>query len=153
MSNDLQSLETWAGALLSKLQPAQIRQVNRKVAQDLRRSQVSRIASQRNPDGTPFEPRKNKNLRGKKGRIKRRKDNMFVKLRTARYLKIESDENQIAVGFIGRVARLARVHQEGLTDRVSAHGPQHKYPSRKLLGFTQTTRDLIRDSLLKHITT
>nr|WP_329956703.1 hypothetical protein [Collimonas humicola] len=32
---------------------------------------------------------------------------------------MEQDENQLSVGFLGRVARIARVHQEGLTDKVA----------------------------------
>lgn len=153
MSDDLNSLEQWAGALLAKLQPAQRSAVNRKVAQDLRRSQAQRIAAQRDPDGTGYTPRKErKDLRGKKGRIKRQRAAMFTKIRLQKSLKIQPDANQIAVGFFGRVARIARVHQEGLPDQVSKKGPQYQYPSRKLLGFSESDRELIRDSLLRHIT-
>lgn len=153
MSDDLKSLEQWAGALLAKLQPAQRNAVNRKIAQDLRRSQAQRIAAQRDPDGTGYTPRKNrKDLRGKTGRIKRQRAAMFAKLRLQKSLKIQPDANQIAVGFFGRVARIARVHQEGLPDQVSKKGPQYQYPSRKLLGFSEADRELIRDLLLRHIT-
>lgn len=41
----------WAGALLAKLQPAQRRAINHKVAIDLRRSQAQRIKAQQGPDG------------------------------------------------------------------------------------------------------
>ena len=122
----------------------------RRVAQDLRRSQAKRIASQRQPDGSAFIPRTSKNLRGKAGRIKRQ---MFSKLRTAQHLKIQADESGLSVGFLGRVARIARVHQEGLTDRVSKNGPEYKYPVRTLLGFTEADRELIKDSLLRHLDT
>jgi hypothetical protein len=44
---------------------------------------------------------------------------MFNKVRTTKYLKTTQDENQLSVGFYGRVARIARVHQEGLTDKVA----------------------------------
>lgn len=153
MSDDLKSLEQWASALLAKLQPAQRNAVNRKIAQDLRRSQAQRIAAQRDPDGTSYTPRKaRKDLRGKTGRIKRQRAAMFAKLRLQKSLKIQPDANQIAVGFFGRVARIARVHQEGLPDQVSKKGPQYQYPSRKLLGFSEADRELIRDSLLRHIT-
>jgi phage virion morphogenesis protein len=153
MTDDLHALETWAGALLAKLQPEQRRLVNRKVAQELRRSQSQRIAAQRQPDGASYTPRKaRKDLRGKQGRIKRQSQKMFNKLRTAQNLKIESDDNQLAVGFFGRVARIARVHQEGLTDRVARNGPEYHYPARVLLGFTEAERELIRDSLLRHLT-
>ncbi|MGS0744003.1 phage virion morphogenesis protein, partial [Glaciimonas sp. GG7] len=69
MSDDLSSLEEWAGALLAKLTPSQRLGVNRKVAQDLRRSQTQRIASQRDPDGNAYAARKQrKKMRGKQGR-------------------------------------------------------------------------------------
>jgi phage virion morphogenesis protein len=153
MSNDLSELETWAGALLAKLQPAQRNAVNRKVAQDLRRSQAQRIAAQRDPDGSAYAPRKQrKKLRGKNGRIKRQRAAMFGKLRLQKSLKIKPDANQIAIGFFGRVARTARVHQYGLSDRVSSNGPEYQYPARQLLGFSDADRELIRDSLLRHIT-
>ncbi|NKI68089.1 phage virion morphogenesis protein [Collimonas pratensis] len=150
MNDDLHALEAWAGALLAQLQPGQRRVVTRKIAQDLRRSQVQRIASQQAPDGAPYEKRKN--LRGKKGIIKRQKAAMFQKIRTQKNLKIEQDENQLSVGFFGRVARIARVHQEGLTDKVAKKGPTYHYPARPLLGFSATDQALIRDSLLRHLT-
>jgi phage virion morphogenesis protein len=152
MNDDLHALEAWAGALLAQLQPGQRRVVTRRIAQDLRRSQAQRIASQQAPDGAPYAARKQrKNLRGKKGRIKRQKAAMFQKIRTQKNLKIEQDENQLSVGFFGRVARIARVHQEGLTDKVAKKGPVYRYPARPLLGFSATDQALIRDALLRHL--
>jgi hypothetical protein len=50
------------------------------------------------------------------------------------------------------VARIARVHQEGLTDKVDKkRGPEYDYPIRPLLGFTPTEKVLIRDALLRHL--
>ncbi|MDY7547273.1 phage virion morphogenesis protein [Glaciimonas sp. CA11.2] len=152
MNNDLQTIEEWAGALLLKLAPAQRRAVNKKVAQDLRRSQVKRIASQQTPDGEAYTARKQrKNLRGKSGRIKRQKAAMFAKIRKQKSLTIQQDENQLSVGFFGRVARIARVHQEGLTDKVSKKGPEVRYAARPLLGFSVADQTLIRDALLHYI--
>jgi len=151
MNDNLHALEAWAGALLAQLQPSQRRVVTRRIAQDLRRSQAQRIASQQAPDGAPYAARKQrKNLRGKKGKIKRQKAAMFQKIRTQKNLKIEQDENQLSVGFFGRVARIARVHQEGLTDKVAKKGPAYRYPARPLLGFSATDQALIRDALLRH---
>lgn len=153
--DDLSALEEWAGALLAQLDPAARRQVAVDVARELRRSQQKRIAEQRNPDGTAYEARKprlflrNARLREKQGRIKRRA--MFAKLRTARYLKIETDSNGLAVGFAGRAARLARVHQEGQNSEVAPGGKSYKYPVRQLLGFTDADREMIRDKLLAHL--
>jgi phage virion morphogenesis protein len=88
-------------------------------------------------------------LREKEGRIKRRA--MFAKLRTARYFKVETSSEGLAIGFSGRAARLARVHQEGASSDV-APGRSYKYPVRQLLGFTPAEREMIRDKLLEHIT-
>jgi phage virion morphogenesis protein len=149
--DELHALEQWAGALLSRMEPAARRRVTVDIARELRRSQQARIASQRNPDGSAYEPRKRaqkkgKKLRQKAGRIKRHA--MFAKLRTARFLKVDSDGNGLAIGFAGRVGRLARVHQDGETAPVAPGGPEYKYPARVLLGFTRAERDMIRDRLL-----
>ena len=68
MSDDLHALEAWAGALLAKLQPAQRRAINHKVAIDLRRSQAQRIKAQQGPDGAAYPARKRrKEFKGKNG--------------------------------------------------------------------------------------
>ena len=66
MSDELHALEAWAGALLAKLQPAQRRAINHKVAIDLRRSQAQRIKAQQGRTG-PRTPRANgaRNSRGR----------------------------------------------------------------------------------------
>lgn len=151
MSDDLRALESWAGALLAKLQPAQRRAINHKVAIDLRRSQAQRIKSQQAPDGAAYTARKKrKELRGKSGRIKRQKAAMFSKIRTSRYLKVKATGDQLEVGFVSRVARVARVHQFGEDDRVSPRGPVYSYPVRRLLGLNEADRICIRESLLHH---
>ena len=91
VSNDLRALETWAGALLAKLQPAQRRAINHQVAIDLRRSQAQRIKAQQGPDGAAYPPRKKrKELKRKKGRIKRQKPAMFAKIRTTKHMKVKA---------------------------------------------------------------
>lgn len=152
--DELQAVERFLGGLLGKLEPAARRVSMRDIARELRRSHQTRIASQKNPDGTAYDARKPRRqpdgrLRDKRGRIKRVA--MFAKLRTARYLKTEADSNGLALGFAGRVSRVARVHQFGESDRVAPQGVEYKYPARVLLGFTHDERELIRDMLLKHI--
>lgn len=106
------------------------------------------------PDGLHYTPRKpRKELRGKKGRIKQRKASMFNKLRANAHLKIKVDGNGLEVGFFGRVARIAQVHQWGLKDRVTSDGPEVQYAERRLLGLTEADRKLLRDALLRHIRT
>lgn len=153
MSDDLHALEAWAGALLAKLQPAQRRAINHKVAIDLRRSQAQRIKAQQGPDGTAYPARKRrKELKGKNGRVKRQKAAMFSKIRTAKHLKVKATGDQIEVGFFGWVARVAHVHQFGHKERVSKKGAVYKYPERRLLGLSESDHNLIRESLLQHMT-
>ena len=146
--DDLAQLETWAEGLLRRMEPAARRQLARKVGQALRRSQAQRIARQQNPDGSRYERRK-KQVRGKSGRIKRAA--MFVKLRQAKFLRVSANENAIAVGYVGRASRIARIHQEGGVDAVRPGGARVRYAQRVLLGFTQADRDMVRDMLIEHL--
>ncbi|BBB66590.1 hypothetical protein UNDYM_2337 [Undibacterium sp. YM2] len=61
---------------------------------------------------------------------------MFNKLRTNTHLKAKADGNGLEVGFYGRVARIAWVHQYGLRDRVVAGGGDVQYKERQVLGFS-----------------
>ncbi len=150
MSDELQALEEWAGVLLDRIEPSARRTLAKTIAQQLRRSQQQRIQKQRNPDGTPYSPRKKRDLRGKKGRVKRMVG-MFKKVRTANYLKAKGDSNAISVGFTGRIARIARVHQYGLKDRAERGAPPVTYDRREVLGFAHNELTSIRDSLLAHL--
>ncbi|MBK5412084.1 phage virion morphogenesis protein [Pseudomonas sp. TH34] len=151
MASNLEALEDWAGVLLARLEPGERSKLARTIGQELRRSQQKRVVAQQNPDGSKFAPRKQRNLRGKQGRI-RRKLAMFKKLRTASYLKVRGDSNAVTVGFTGRIARIARVHQYGLNDRAERGAPDVRYEQRELLGLNEANLDLIRDSLLNHLT-
>jgi phage virion morphogenesis protein len=147
---DLTLLEDWVDGLLLAISPARRRRIAQSVAIALRRSQQQRIADQRNPDGTPYVPRKVRKLRNKRGRIRRGK--MFAKLRTAKYLKSNATADAAVVAFMGRAARIARVHQYGLTDRVTPDGPRVRYAQRTLLGFSDADRDQVRSLLISQLT-
>ena len=151
MANDLDALEDWAGVLLSKLEPAARSKLARSLAQKLRRSQQQRVKQQHNPDGSAYAARKPRELRGKQGRIKRLAK-MFQKMPRASYLKAQGDGQSITVGFTGRVARIARVHQFGLKDRAEANAPAVRYDQREVLGLTKADLESIRDELLRTIT-
>ncbi|MEA9586385.1 phage virion morphogenesis protein [Xanthomonas sp. WHRI 10064A] len=146
--DELTALETWAAPLLARLQEAERRKLARKIGTALRRSQSQRIGKQQAPDGSPYAPRKQP-LRDKSGRVKRAK--MFAKLRQAKYFKVSASPNQVSVGFVGRVSRIARVHQEGLTERVRPGGPMARYERRVLLGLSAEDRRIVRDQLLDHL--
>lgn len=138
-------------ALINNLSPQSRRQLARNIGQALRKNQQARIARQENPDGTAFEPRKpRKEFGKKKGRIKRKA--MFAKLRTARYFKIQSNANEVSVGFNGSSAMIAKVHQYGLMSSPSKTKDfKVRYPQRELLGFSQSDLDVIEDLVLAQL--
>lgn len=133
--------------LLSALGPTQRRALARELAAELRALNQRRIAAQQNPDGSPYAPRKPR-LRAKAGRIRRA---MFSRLRTGRFLRVQSDANAALVTIAGRAARIARVHQFGLTDRVGRSGPEYRYPQRRVLGIAESDRDLIAERIITHM--
>lgn len=151
VTNRLETLEDWAAGLLGQLEPASRNKLARSIGQAVRRSQQQRIIAQRNPDGSKYAQRKQRNLRGKQGRVKR-KMQMFQKLRTANHLKFQTASNTVKVGFDGRIARIARVHQLGLRDRAERTAPAIKYDKREILGLTEADLDLIRDVILNDLT-
>lgn len=168
MSEDLLELQGWAAAFVRALSPAELRRLQVRLARDLRRSQAVRIQAQQNPDGTSFEPRKAQAaeqarfrarapIRGRQGGVRRRAEAaktgapMFRKLRTSAFLKGGVDADGVWVGFTGRVARIAAVHQGGEIDRTSPQGPEVRYPARVLLGFTDQEKRMILDVVLDHL--
>ncbi len=146
--DDLQQLDDWLAPLLAKLTPAKRRTLAREIARDLRRRQQQRIAAQQNPDGSSYVPRKPL-LRDRKGQIRRRA--MFGKIRQASYLKAQATPDEASVGFSGRVARIASVHQLGLRDRVRSDGPEYNYPKRRLLGLSPEEVEGLRDQILRFL--
>lgn len=139
-------LEAWLAGMLTKLDAPARRTLARAVAVELRRRQAARIAEQRNPDGSPYVPRKPQ-LRHRAGRIRRA---MFTRLRLARYMKTEADANTAAVTFAGNALRIATVHQFGLRDRVNKTGLTARYPVRELLGMDDGDIQRITDIAIQH---
>lgn len=150
VTSRLEALEDWAGGLLGQLEPAARNRLARSIGQALRHSQQQRITNQRNPDGSKYVPRKQLHLRGKQGRVKR-KAGMFQKLRTANFLKAKVYGPAISVGFTGRLARIARVHQYGLRDRSERNSSIVRYQQREILGLTEIEIELIRDAFLANV--
>lgn len=150
MADDLLKLNDWLTPLINKLEPSQRLRLAKEVAKEVRKSNQANMAAQQAPDGTPWQPRKNK-LRDSRGRL--RQGPMFPKLRTARHIKTQGLPNEAVVQFVGRTARLAAVHHFGLRDRVSAGGAEYSYPARELLGISDPTIEAIRDIVLHHLST
>jgi phage virion morphogenesis protein len=154
MSGDLAQVEELAGALLQKVAAGERAKLLRTVAREIAKSQRTRIAAQIAPDGTPFAPRKPKaaptgRLR-RKGSIKRQA--MFRKLRLAKNLKAGATDIEAWVGFSGRAAQIARVHQEGREDAPAPGQKRVRYPKRELLGLTEAERQTMLDLVLEQIT-
>lgn len=147
MSSNVLELSNYLQPLLERLSMGERARLAKQIGRDLRKSQGKRISEQKNPDGSSYTPRR-KRLREQKGKIKRK---MFTKIKNTSNLKVLSNADSVAIGFVGRVARIARVHQEGLKDRAEKGAPDVVYPKRELLGFTEQDIKLVEDSLLKHI--
>ena len=159
------ALELAASALADRVAPGGRRRLARTLALGLRATQAARIGAQQNPDGSAFAPRKTQpaklqrtasgRLRRKAGRVKREaaKRAMFVKLKGAAFLRASSDATGAAVGFEGAAARIARVHQEGLDDRVyrSRPDPHVTYAVRRLLGLTLREDAALAAAVVTHL--
>lgn len=143
----LHALDAYLAGLLAKLDAPQRRLLARAIAVELRRRQAARIAAQRNPDGSPYVPRKPQ-LRHKRGGIRRA---MFSRLRMARYLKAQADPNTAVVTFAGTAQRIATVHHFGLHDRINKNGLMAQYPARELLGLDAADIDAVTEMVVRHI--
>ena len=158
MSDDLHALETWLAPLIERLSDPQRRSLALRIARELRQAQSATIASQRAPDGTPFEPRKRPHnrpdpraRRNARGQIRRASQGMFLQLRKPKHLRAIATPLEAVVQFAARRERIARVHHFGLRDAVQPGGPVYPYPARPLLGLTDDQRQRIRALALDHL--
>lgn len=147
MTDDLTRFEEWAVPLIAGLSSSERRKLASTIGRELKRSTSRRIAQQLNPDGSAFEPRKTQ-ARNKKGAIRRA---MFNKMRTAKFLRVQATSEGVALGFVGRVGRIARVHQYGETDKTQPGGPEVQYPARQLLGMSEDDADRVRETIMKYL--
>lgn len=145
MIDDVEKLGEWLTPLLNKLSSTERRKLMQTVGREMRRRNQRRIRRQVDPDGQPFAPR----LRGKRSRIRRAA--MFTKLASAKYLRLTTTPNSAAIGWAGRVARIAEIHHAGLRDRVSKNGPMHTYAQRRLLGFSTDDHTALTDLIVTHL--
>jgi phage virion morphogenesis protein len=114
-------------------------------------AQAKRVATQQAPDGAPYAARKQrKNLRGKKGRVKRQKAAMFEKIRLQKISKSSRTKISYRYASFDGAADRPRVPR-GIDRQGHKKGPEYNYPIRPLLGFSPTDEALIRDSLLRHL--
>ena len=146
--NDFAQLPQYANEVLQKMSAGQRAKLSNTIGRELRNSQKQRITAQQNPDGSSYTPRKKRLRERMKGKVRNK---MFSKIKALTYLKIMTNENSINIGFAGRVARMARVHQYGLRDRADKNAPMVQYPKRELLGLTQQEITKITNLLEQHI--
>jgi len=149
--SDFADIEALAGALLRRIDTGERSKILRVMARTLCSSQSARIARQQDPNGQPFAARKPQpagRLR-RSGTIKRKA--MFRKLRNTSNLKAGSTDTEAWVGFSGRAARIARVHQEGLEDAPAKGSRPVRYARRILLGDTVVERQALLDVLFAHM--
>lgn len=149
--SDLVEINHLAGALLARLAPGARRQLLGRVSRDVRKSQSDRIARQLQPDGTRFAPRK-ANASGKRRKGQMREKMMFRRLRLAKFLKAGATPGEAWVGFAGRAAAIASVHQRGLEDSPTRGAKKVRYTQRVLLGLTDGEQERMLDMLLEAVT-
>jgi phage virion morphogenesis protein len=155
---NLVEINELAAAIVQRTAPAMRRKLLGRIAREVRKSQADRIARQVQPDGAAFAPRKEPATSGGKGRKGRkgrkgqlRQKVMFRKLRLARFLKAGAGVGEAWVGFAGRAAAIARVHQDGLDDSPVRGGRKVRYARRVLLGLTDAERSRMLDMLLESV--
>ncbi len=76
---------------------------------------------------------------------------MFRKLRGGRFLRADATDREAWIGFSGRAAEVAKIHQEGLFDQPSIKSKKVRYARRGLLGLTERERGRAIELLLEHV--
>lgn len=137
-------LNHWLDQIALRLEPTQRRELMRRLAQGLRVRQRDRIKQQRDPDGHRFIPRKRNQI----GRIKRQ-GALFQNI--GKQLKTEYSSDHAAVGFGGRTAFVARVHQEGENIKPSKYAKATQYPIRKLVGFCKDDEKWVTSTINNYL--
>ncbi|MEF9955620.1 MAG: phage virion morphogenesis protein [Acinetobacter sp.] len=135
------ALNHWLDDLALSLSPAEMRMLMRVIAQGLRTRMRDRIKQQQNPDGTKFIPRKRDQI----GNI-RRTGAMFQRINA--YIKTDYSKDHAAVGFSHSTAKIARIHQHGLTRRPSPISKPVAYAKRELVGFSDDDVSWIKTTIL-----
>lgn len=151
--SDLDKIDSLVSALLQNTGASARRQVLGTAAREVRKSQSDRIARQQQPDGSAFAPRKSQpeptGKHRRKGRIRQKA--MFRKLRLAKFLKAGATSDEAWVGFAGRAAAIARIHQEGLEDSPRPGARRVRYARRVLLGLTDEEQGRLLDLVLQAV--
>lgn len=150
-------LEQALDGLLARMSPSGRKALANRIAIDLRRARAANIAANEEPDGSAMVPRKDPapaRLRKRAGQLREKaRERMFRKAGSARFLQRRAGADGLEVGFAGAMARIMRVHQEGLRDTVTrrAGAPEVQYPERQVLGFTDADRAALLERVAEHL--
>ena len=141
-------IEQWAQSVLCSVSPSERKKIFRQISIELRKRNQKRITAQQNPDGSAWTPRKAH--KKSQGRVARKKK-MMLGLRKIRRLKSQSSPVGASIGYAGRDAKIARVHQYGLRDKPSSKAGMINYPARQLLGIGSNDKRFLRELLLRQL--
>lgn len=98
-----------------------------------------------------INPQQRRNLAKNIGmRLRKSQSERIAKLRTARFLKVRSNSDEVVVGFEGNSAHIANIHQRGLTAKVKGN-IKIKYAQRELLGFTDKDLEMIEELVVEQL--
>ncbi len=147
--SDFTDIELRIARLIDQVTPAGRAALARKLAADLRKSNAQRIRDNVEPDGEAMEPRRprqqGKSLRERIGPKALRREAMFARAGGAKFLRARATPEGAQIGFTGATARIMRVHQLGLRDKVNPKGQTVAYPVREVLGISDGDRARLLD--------
>ena len=146
-------LDEWARSLLQSFSPRERKSLLVRMGRELRRTNKKRLTRQTAPDGTPWPKRKPQP--SPKGE-KRKRAKMFLGLRKNRHMQLRVTTNTLELGFSGRTGQIARIHHQGLRERLKARqrgkpGPLVKFAARQLIGLSENDRHMLNDLLIDHV--
>lgn len=147
--NDFAPIEQLCRDLLLRVGAAERSKLMRAIGREIRKSQSDRIGRQQEPEGAAFAPRRPKKPRAGKGRLRAQK--MFRRIRMAKSLRSGGDGDEVWVGFGGRAARVAAIHQFGLFDAPAPGQPQVRYLRRTLLGLSEHDKSHIISLIINYL--
>jgi len=155
--SDFTDLDLRIARLIDQVTPAARTALARKLASDLRKANAERIRDNVEPDGeamAPRQPRKQgKSLRERIGPSALRREAMFARAGGGKFLRARATPEGAQIGFAGATARIMRIHQLGLRDRVNPSGPAIEYPVREVLGISDGDRARLLDIIAGHFDT
>lgn len=123
--------------LVSALGTLERRKALRAIGQGLRKSHLQRIRANRQPDGSAM--------------LKRQRGNRAMFKKMGAWLQVKANDEQVQMGFFGRVGWIATNHQWGRS--LQKQGRTIHFPVRILVGLSESDKQMVRSLLLQSIST